>query len=135
MAFLEVSDFCSIEEYKSNLSNRADENQLRPDELFTLMLRLIDAKREAAKQPVKIQKVTEKGGIFAVRFAVLDDNLEPYAEVVQPMRDGVIDKFDNCKFIDSKTHVQYDMRDGYFRDYFQDQFGGFLQVSESCAVG
>ncbi len=133
MAFLEISDFCELEEYRNNIHRRAVESELQVDEIYTLMMQLEDSKNQAAKQVVMIEKVSRDCGLVAVRFAFLDEDLNAEDSVVEKMSDGLIEGFDEGVFVDLDADRVFNVKQGYLRDYFDDEFGGFMRATESLS--
>lgn len=134
MPFLDLSDFCGYEEYSSGLGSRANEANICPDDLFMLMMALRDSQKEAAKQAVKVVEIAPNAGIAAVKFAFLDDDLEPYYATKEKMISGLFLPFEDASFYDYDDGEQeYKVTEAYLKDYFDDQFGS-LQVQAEALV-
>ncbi len=134
MAFLEIPDFCELEEYRNNIHRRAVESELQVDEIYTLMMQLEDSKNQAAKQVVMIEKVSRNCGLVAVRFSFLDEDLKPEDSVLEKMSNGFIESFDEGIFVDLDENKEFNVKQGYFRDYFDDQFGDFMETAGSLSL-
>lgn len=126
--------FCSAEEYAAHLHRRVTEAQLRRDELYMMNMRLESSVREAAKLAVRTISVTHKRGLALVRFAFLDDELNPTVETRETMADGFISRVNGAVIVDRQAEERLAVTQAYFRDYFDDQFGGALAASEHLSV-
>lgn len=129
MAFLEISDFCSVEEYTRNRSLRIREGELETGGLYTYAMRLDHAERQAAKQAVRVERVVPKTGFVVVRFAFLDADLDTSYVTHENMNDGIIHGADDEMYMDYIKGVEYRVEEAYLRDYFEDQFGRVLDES------
>ena len=118
MAFLEEADYCSLEEYTNHIDNRAVESELKPNDLFMLMMRLKDARSEAAKAAIKIEKISEGSGLVAVKFAFLDEDLNPTSSATEKMSSGIIRNFEDSIFVDEEISKEFNIAEGYLRDYY-----------------
>lgn len=131
MAFLENGIFCSAAEYERDKERRILQGSLREQDIYSMVLRLDSAKREAAKLAIRLNAQDENilKGVF------LDAKLEPVVEFERAMNDGII----------TATGLQIrDVAGGgdilpatqaFLKDYFEDQFGGILEKSRGLSVG
>lgn len=134
MAFLETGTFCSAEEYAANSHRRVVEAQLQKDELYMMNMRLERGAREAAKLAVRTVSVAQKSGLALVRFVFLDDELNPTVETYETMSDGFISRVRGAVIVDPQAEEEFAVTQAYFRDYFEDQFGGALANSEQLSL-
>ena len=137
MAFLEAADYCSIEEYNDHRESRILEAALEVDGLYTYMMRLKDSEKQAALQAVRVMAIRQKSGFVAVKFAFLDEDLEPDFISAEPMHQGIIREFKGIgSFVDPDTNKKIALQEAYLRDYFEGQFGNFLvEASELGLTG
>ncbi len=133
MAFLENGAFCSLEEYADSIHRRANETQLQPGELYTLMMRLEQGEREAAKKPIRTIEIAQKTGLTVLKFVFLNNNLETELETKRIIRDGFMATKLLC-MKDPATGQKFPVQQGYLKDYFDDQFGSFLATADRLLV-
>ncbi len=136
MAFIEGADFCGLQEYFSGFDLRVLESDITKDELYTLMLRL-DAHDKAARWPIRMIDVREQNaGFIAIRYALLDDDLNPRTERIQAVSNGILQgEQGSLDFKDPNTQVAYEVTQAYLKDYFDDQFGDcLLDARELTAI-
>lgn len=134
MAFLEDPHFCALDEYNSGLHKRIAALSLRSEDLYTMMFRLDDETRQAAKLAVKMLDIARSIGMTVVTFAVVDADLnQKYIATEQLTNDFVM----GAKTIgvrDVESGHGYAVREAYFKDYFEDQFGEFLEAHNSTRL-
>lgn len=134
MAFLEKPIFCSVSEYKNGQPNRALEHDLQKDELYMVNLRLRGEKREAAKVPARLGEIEREAGVIAVRFSLLDSNLEPVGQAYESVSDGYMSAIQGISIRDVTNDTKYKIAQAYFMDYFDDQFGDVLEQSRGLSM-
>ena len=136
MAFLEVGTFVSADEYYDGIHTRVDERQVRPDDLYMMLLRLAsrDRAHEAAKWPVRMDEVVRKSGLAVVRFTFLDENLEPEHETRETMQSGLIGHMEGTIFTTPHSEEPIPVTQAYLKDYYDDQFGPMLEVGFGLTV-
>jgi hypothetical protein len=130
MAFLESGTFCSADEYKSGLPRRVDETQLRIGDLYTFAMKLESEKREAAKLAVRALKLISKAGLTVVSIAFVDIDLNPINSAKAYLVNGLVDEVPGTNVVDPTTNESFAIRQAYFKDYFEEQFGGLLAASD-----
>ncbi len=136
MAFLETGTFVSADEYYDSIHTRVDEREVRPDDLYMMLLRLASHDRayEAAKWPVRMEEVVRKSSLAVVRFTFLDDNLEPKHETRETMQNGLIGHVEGTIFTTPQSTEEIPVTQAYLKDYFEDQFGPMLEVGFGLTI-
>lgn len=134
MAFLEISDFCDVNEFTRHKPNRVLDGNLEVDGIYTVMMRLADDKKQAAKQAVKLEDISHKAGLVVIRFAFLDEDLVPHWETTEKISDGIIEGFEKTFVEDHETGHDYPIVEAYLRDYFNGQFHDMLDTEQLLTV-
>jgi hypothetical protein len=134
MAYMESSAFCSLDEYEQGLDRRVHESDIRIDELYTFALRLDSDEREVAKLATRPLAAERSVGMAVVRFSLLDADLNPRAEGTAEITNGIANKVIDVAVKDPRSGNTFTILQGYFRDYFEDQFGGILERSNELTL-
>lgn len=134
MAFLETGVATTATEYESGLATRVHESSIIRDDIYSLIVRLRSKNYEAAKYATQIRAVHEAVGMVAVTFAFLDSNLEPLYETCESMQNGLVTSLEGRRFKDADGSGKLTITQAYFKDYFDDQFGGFLAEHNQCGL-
>ncbi len=134
MAYLEIGSFCSIEEYNTYRCKRVMETDIEQGGLYTYMMRFDHAEKQAAKQPVRAEEIIRKAGKLSVRFAFLNEDLEPECVVEESVWDGIIACCVEVTFNSHETGDSYQLQEAYLRDYYEDQFGDMLTRSNELSL-
>lgn len=137
MAFFEVGQFCEIDEYIRGIEERIHEDELRCGEYYNLMMRLAGNRREsAAKQAIQVERVSKYSGLVAVKFAFLDEDMQPTWLAHERMRQGLIGPFASAVFVANSDGAEFGIQQGYMKDYSADEFGdalaAFTELSLTC---
>lgn len=130
MAFLEPGNFCRAEEYHQGFMTRVNESEIKEGDLYTLLARFEQDIDRAAKLPVRSLDIKHKSGIAVVRFAFVSSDLKPVIETEETMKQGIINDLNGAVVIDPITRTSLAIKEAYFRDYFEDQFGKYLAESQ-----
>lgn len=134
MAFLEAATFCSPEEYKRGLAMRSHENQIRYDDIYMMLMSLKDHNR-AAKWPIKLLEIAPKVGFTAIKFSILDRNLQPVATSDQFINNGIVTSGEEDFWcFETATEQKYLVTQSYFKDYFEDQIVDLLLDSNQLSL-
>ena len=134
MSFVEIGNYCSIGEYKNSISLRALEGELESDGLYTMMMRLGDDERKAAKQTVRVEEVSRNTGLVAVKFAFLKEDLTSDWSAIETIHNGLINGFEETEFWDSDEGPTFCIEEAYFKDYVEEQYIKLLDANQKIGV-
>lgn len=130
MAFLESNLFCSAEEYRRDREKRVNEASIQPDQVYSLNALLLTDTREAAKLPVKLTVPIE----HLVKVTFLSRELLPVSSFETAMFDGMM-SIPKARIREADSDATHPIQEAFLKDYFEDQFGGFLEESFGLSVG
>lgn len=130
MAFLETGQFCPQDEYDRGINQRITSHEFRQGDLYMVMLSLDADECEAAKYPVRMLDIHRSYGAVAVQFAFLNKNLQEEHVALEPLEDDFIRNCSTATMCRTRDDKRFPILEGYFKDYFEDQFGPALAESQ-----
>ncbi len=110
--------YCPIDEYDDGRDDRVQESVLSVG-LYTLMLYLKGPSGfRAAKYPTQIRDIEQQNtGLCKIEFTILNGDLNPASEGQAQLHDGYWQRAASAMI----TVGQNETREGYFKDYEDDQ--------------
>ncbi|MDZ7785571.1 MAG: hypothetical protein U5L95_00415 [Candidatus Saccharibacteria bacterium] len=136
MPFFEESGLCTIQEYIKGQEARLIEHDIQPDMLCMAAISLAGNQRTAAKHAARVSSVINKSGIYEVRFCLVnDEDLTPATkQLSENMSGGFIAQITNLRIKDGNNGEYYQASETYFKDYFDEQFGGLLAKQKELSL-
>lgn len=132
MAFLDEGSMCSVSEYHARRSSRTNDQDVKPGELYMLMMLLHN--ETAAKLPLRMLEVRQESGAYAVKFTFLNNALEPTLKAESTLSDGFVQPPEGVEIENRVSKERGEIVEAYLRDYFDDQFGLALSRSEGLVL-
>ncbi len=136
MAFLESGIFCSYEEYKQGFDRHVDGSELQEDSFYTIAMLLDSEKWDASKQAARVIQAAKGAGFYAVKHVFVDKDLNDMENTtcIVKVEQGTIRRMPKVKIKDLRTDELFSIREAYYLDYFDEQFGGLLRQGQSLEV-
>ena len=73
-----------------------------------------------------LQELGRESGRLLLQLAFVDQDLRPMFSAKQYMSQGFVEPLTDIVIICQVTGHEYGVREGYLKDYFDDNFGNFL---------
>jgi hypothetical protein len=136
MAFLEGNWLISAQEYDDFRSKRIKEGDLDLDQIYTVMMKVVHAKREAAKLTARLVGKRRESSLITIALQFLDSDLNPRNTAEGTIANGFIDGLEKNMtvhdVVNNKERLSID--EVYLRDYDDDGLGLALELDSYLSL-